>query len=192
LNKPYPNRQFVKVSLSRHRTKNHTYWYLRWFNSDGCQHGQSIGRVDGLKKISRRQAEVKRACKEYEINKSSQLKLRNYKKDSSDITAIKKELEKEYKESMLNIAENDEGYIYLIKCEEFYKIGITKNPKQRIAKYKTENPFVFKIIFFLICKNYQIKEQIIKRIFYEHRHRGSEWFILHENEIEAIFYLINL
>jgi integrase len=60
-------RQLVKVSLSRHKTKNYTYWYLRWFSSDGRQRGQCIGRVDGPNKLSRRQAEVKRARKEQEI-----------------------------------------------------------------------------------------------------------------------------
>lgn len=60
-------RQPVKVSLSRHKSKNHTYWCLRWFSSDGRQRGQSIGRADGPNKLSRRQAEVKRARKEQEI-----------------------------------------------------------------------------------------------------------------------------
>ncbi len=61
-------RQSVKVSLSKHKSKNHTYWYLRWFSSDGRQRGQSIGRVDGPDKLSRRQAGVLRSRKEQEIN----------------------------------------------------------------------------------------------------------------------------
>lgn len=60
-------------SLSKHQRKkagkNYIYWYLCWFGSDGRQHGQSIGRANGLKKISKRQAELLRSRKEQELNK---------------------------------------------------------------------------------------------------------------------------
>jgi integrase len=68
LERSMSSRRSVKVSLSRHKTKTYKYWVLRWFSSDGRQRGQSIGRVDGPNKISRRVAEMKRARKEQEIS----------------------------------------------------------------------------------------------------------------------------
>jgi len=70
---PLMSRQWLKVSLSRHRVKisgkTYRYWCLRWFGSDGRQRGESIGRVDGPHKLSHRQAELKRFQKEHEINR---------------------------------------------------------------------------------------------------------------------------
>lgn len=67
------SRQWLKVSLSRHRVKTsgktYRYWCLRWFGSNGRQRGESIGRVDGPQKLSHRQAELKRFRKEDEINR---------------------------------------------------------------------------------------------------------------------------
>ncbi|MHC4888193.1 MAG: tyrosine-type recombinase/integrase [Planctomycetota bacterium] len=63
----------IRVSLSKHKRKaktgkTYTYWYLRWFSSDGTQRGHSIGRADGPNRLSRRQANLIRSRKEQELN----------------------------------------------------------------------------------------------------------------------------
>jgi integrase len=57
------------VNLTKQTVKaesgKYTYWYLRWFGTDGKFHGKSIGRID---KISRRQAEKLKRQKENELS----------------------------------------------------------------------------------------------------------------------------
>ncbi len=52
------------VTLSRQKSKGHTYWCLRWFTSNGKRRGETIGRVD---RMSKRQAEKLRRVKEIEL-----------------------------------------------------------------------------------------------------------------------------
>ena len=67
------------ISLSKHRRKKagkiYSYWYLRWFGSDGKQHGQSIGRANGPKRMSKRQAELLRSRKQQELNEHPSVSL---------------------------------------------------------------------------------------------------------------------
>ena len=62
-----------RVSLTRSLVKaksgkRYVYWKLRWFGTDGKQHGPNIGRADGSRKLSKHQAEVLRRRKELELN----------------------------------------------------------------------------------------------------------------------------
>ncbi len=51
----------LTVTLSRQRSKGHTYWVIRWHASDGKRPGKTLGRTDQL---SKRQAEKLRRAKE--------------------------------------------------------------------------------------------------------------------------------
>ena len=52
------------VTISRQKSKGHTYWCLRWLTSNGKRRGKTVGRVDQL---SKRQAEKLRRAKEVEL-----------------------------------------------------------------------------------------------------------------------------
>lgn len=70
---------------------------------------------------------------------------------------------------------------YIIKCEEYYKIGRTKNLKKRLSTYKTHNPIVKLIKTF--DGDY---EKSLHKHFKKHRIDKREWFRLTEEDIENI------
>ena len=66
------------------------------------------------------------------------------------------------------------GYIYIIKCGPFYKIGYAKNPLKRIKRMQQENPYELKFIFSeLTLKPIQIETKIHRK-FAKYHYRG-EW-----------------
>ena len=56
----------TKQTMRKPNGKKYTYWVLRWYGTDGKQHGKHIGRTG---KVSKRQAEKKRREKEMELFK---------------------------------------------------------------------------------------------------------------------------
>lgn len=78
------------------------------------------------------------------------------------------------------------GYVYIIKCCSFYKIGITKNIKDRIRNYDTHNPKKTEYVHFEFFDDSEEVEKILFDIFQDKRIKG-EWFKLkREDVLEAI------
>jgi hypothetical protein len=106
------------------------------------------------------------------------------------LSYIKKE-KKEYLEKNQKNEENNtlpnkkEGYIYLIKSQNLYKIGRAKKIKDRIRAYKTENPFGIEILLQVKVDNYIKEENMLLDMFKEKKVRG-EWFSLNEEDVELI------
>lgn len=76
------------------------------------------------------------------------------------------------------------GYVYVIKMENSYKIGISKTPKSRLQAftslpYKVDTIMVEKVI------GYDKREKELHEHFADKRVRG-EWFELNEEDIEYI------
>ena len=84
------------------------------------------------------------------------------------------------------------GYVYLMKCNGLYKIGITKKPKSRIQAYKTENPFEQKFIFCKLCENYLWAENTIKKKYGHKKKQGNEWLELSKDEVDSIKKFIHM
>ena len=80
---------------------------------------------------------------------------------------------------------NEEGFIYLIKSNNMYKIGKTKNIKTRIQSIKTSTPFLLEIVHTQKYINYHKIEKHLHTEFKDKRVSG-EWFNLTENDIEYI------
>jgi len=78
-----------------------------------------------------------------------------------------------------------QGYIYILECEGFYKIGLSKNVERR-KKQLDFTPFKSKIIFKspLMEDIYSVEEQL--HIFYEKKRVKGEWFKLSPEDIEEI------
>lgn len=73
------------------------------------------------------------------------------------------------------------GYLYVVEVDGNYKIGISKNPKQRLGEY-TKYAKEPKQIIIKKCYNYRkIEEQLHER-YAEKRIRG-EWFCLAKQDI---------
>lgn len=78
------------------------------------------------------------------------------------------------------------GYIYIIKSNGLYKIGRSKNIKNRIKLYKTENPFGIDVIFQKKVDDYINKEIKLLNMFNDKLKLGKEWFYLSDKDINLI------
>mgnify|MGYP001582170625 CR=1 FL=1 len=81
--------------------------------------------------------------------------------------------------------ENWRYYIYIIKCKEFYKIGIANNLDSRLTTLQTGNPYVLEIYF---AKKHKLAiklEKYLHNYFIEKRTNG-EWFKLDDKDLEKI------
>lgn len=83
-------------------------------------------------------------------------------------------------------------YVYIIQSQKYFKIGITKNPKQRLKTFqKTLMPYDFNIIALKECQEEQCRvlEKEIHKKYNKYNYRG-EWFVIDEkilNEIIILF-----
>lgn len=76
-------------------------------------------------------------------------------------------------------------YLYLIKCQQFYKIGITNDVESRLAQLSTGNPFELEVLAVYGFANAQAVENTMHQRFANTQQRG-EWFALTNNDV-AIF-----
>jgi len=74
-------------------------------------------------------------------------------------------------------------YLYLIKCQQFYKIGVANDVKSRLAQLATGNPFDMQTIAIYAFDNASVVEASLHQAFAGLRKKG-EWFQLLEGEID--------
>lgn len=74
--------------------------------------------------------------------------------------------------------------IYLIKSEQWYKIGITNDLNQRLKAFETSNPHEVKVIAFIgTTKAFQLEKRL-HRMFANKKHKDRvEWFALDKNAV---------
>lgn len=79
---------------------------------------------------------------------------------------------------------DDAGYIYLVQGEgtDWYKIGITKSPRQRIKLLGTKTPFPIRTIACYDVDSPQDAETWWHEAF-SHKRAHGEWFELDEHDI---------
>lgn len=87
--------------------------------------------------------------------------------------------------SFVNPSPFGKKFIYLIKSNNFYKIGVAKNLTDRLNNYKTHNPHELILIDFKISENYKMFERKISWKYRNKTHRG-EWFLLSKSEVKSI------
>lgn len=71
-------------------------------------------------------------------------------------------------------------YLYLIKCQQFYKIGIANDVESRLAQLSTGNPFPLEVKAVYGFENSAPVEASIHQRFSKERRRG-EWFELDDS-----------
>lgn len=81
--------------------------------------------------------------------------------------------------------ETDNGYVYVIKVLNYYKIGKTINPKVRFYEYSRLMEFP-KIIYCTFVKSFSKIETQLHELFKEKCSRG-EWFFLDNNDLKIIY-----
>lgn len=90
--------------------------------------------------------------------------------------------EEEIKQLPEEVKKDLDGFIYIIKSGEFYKIGKTININNRFKKYITENPNRIELVYYFYVKNYSIEEEKLHDIF-KHKQHNREWFKLDPEDI---------
>jgi hypothetical protein len=81
--------------------------------------------------------------------------------------------------------EENGGFVYLIKSPYGYKIGKTKNMKQRSQLFSVKLPFPIEIVHFGWFADYSAAEARYHRT-YAHKRLEGEWFNLSEGDIAAV------
>jgi len=79
------------------------------------------------------------------------------------------------------------GYIYFIRCENtnFYKLGVSRNPKRRICDIDSYLPFNLEILSIHYFDNvYDIEQEFSNKIKYKNIRR--EWYNLEIEEAKKI------
>lgn len=83
-----------------------------------------------------------------------------------------------------------EGYIYIIKCFDYYKIGVSKTPEYRFSELKSIIPFELYLSGYFSCIDSYGVEAHIHSLFWEKWHKG-EWFKLNEEDVGEIKSLLS-
>lgn len=86
---------------------------------------------------------------------------------------------------ILNLIKRTPGYVYLARSGGYYKIGITKRPKQRTYSLRNANPFGAKIIYLIPTDYTRLLERQLHEQFHDKRMHG-EWFSLIPDDVERI------
>jgi FKBP-type peptidyl-prolyl cis-trans isomerase 2 len=76
-------------------------------------------------------------------------------------------------------------YLYLIKCQQFYKIGVANDVENRLAQLSTGNPFELRVLAIFGYENAECVERALHQKFANRRERG-EWFSLDNAEVEVL------
>ena len=108
----------------------------------------------------------------------------NYFLFGKDLINYIKELEKGSNDN------NDFGYVYIIKVDQYYKIGQTTNLKKRIGEY-TKLMKEPKVIINVPCKNYIDIEKELHEM-YADKNTNGEWFLLSNEDIKNAVNYLNL
>lgn len=79
------------------------------------------------------------------------------------------------------------GYVYLIASTVgSYKIGRTKDIHDRLRTFNVKLPFEVQFIHHIQCEDMYIAEKLLHRFFASKRIKGSEWFLLTDQDVEYI------
>lgn len=82
-------------------------------------------------------------------------------------------------------------YLYLIKCQQFYKIGVANDVENRLAQLSTGNPFELEVLAVYGFANAQFVEAAVHQRFSWARVRG-EWFELDDEQLSDFHKICDL
>jgi len=80
--------------------------------------------------------------------------------------------------------------IYIVKCDKYYKIGITQRIGSRMSGFSVNNPFPCELIFFTKVRSAKKMENSLHKILKKYHHKG-EWFNLSASKVKDLIKLIN-
>jgi hypothetical protein len=80
---------------------------------------------------------------------------------------------------------NTKGYLYVIKCGEFYKIGRTRNFPSRMEYYRTANPHKVEIVKKKLLQDCYLCERELLLLMSPKQYQ-REWHQLDTNDLAKI------
>src|SRR5688572_21843324 len=83
------------------------------------------------------------------------------------------------------------GYVYVLKCGEFYKIGFSKKPYRRARKLRTASPYPIEVVYTLKTPHYKMVERTLHRHF-DSKRIDREWFMVENEDLEYVLSLDTL
>ena len=84
-----------------------------------------------------------------------------------------------------SIKKNTFGFVYFIKNQDIYKIGITQNLLQRLDQLKPDE-----VLNIVRCNNFEELEKILHKSFKENRIPQTEYFRLTASQVEEVHQLM--
>lgn len=72
-----------------------------------------------------------------------------------------------------------DGYLYVLRAGDYYKIGRSKTPTERIKQLKIQLPFPVEVVYLFPCEDMVAVEGWYHWLFADQRVNG-EWFLLHD------------
>ena len=81
--------------------------------------------------------------------------------------------------------QSKEGFVYILKCGPFYKIGLSQVVDKRVEQLATIPPFDVELLYTIETDNMYELESFLHDRFSEKRKNG-EWFELKETDLEYI------
>jgi len=82
-------------------------------------------------------------------------------------------------------------YLYIIRCNEFYKIGVASDVQTRLAQLQTGNPHRLEVVRYYEFVSPEPVEKSIHQKFSAKRGNG-EWFLLSTNDLRDVDAICNL
>ena len=82
-----------------------------------------------------------------------------------------------------NIESIEKGFVYLIRNDDIYKIGITDNLLRRFNQLKPDE-----VLNVVRCSNYENLEKELHKKFKKNRIPQTEYFRLNQNQVEQVNY----
>ncbi len=88
---------------------------------------------------------------------------------------------------LTHIGESKKTHLYVIKCNEFYKIGVSTELPDRLSNIKVHNPYDVSIVFaYEVPQGFAYEvESLFHSLFAAKKHRG-EWFLLNDVDLNTI------
>ena len=81
--------------------------------------------------------------------------------------------------------------LYLIQCQQFYKIGIANDIENRLVQLSTGNPFELEVLATYGFENATAVETVLHQKFNSQRARG-EWFELNAHHVDGFHTICQL
>lgn len=82
---------------------------------------------------------------------------------------------------------SSKGYLYLVKCHNYYKIGICgRSPKDRMCSMQVGNPYTLELVAYVYVKELEYAEWILQNVSLPTRNIRGEWFELNDHEVDVV------